>query len=392
MATAVKQPVFNYQSVFKYTKVVTDEKLFTDSSCPEGGGDDDDDFNDWPFGEDQNRPAGQSMINRLVHRLIIFVCYATLIVTFPVSAFFCLRRIHSLQRCLIYRLGIRLPIKGPGIIIKFPVIDSIEVIDLSDYEFTLVETTQPLMTSDGSIIEFATGGVQCRLTVCNAVRSSTQLKDSRNNVQQFCRLSFANMIASTHVEDFENKTDIIMRQFDQNCNLYLNNWGYNCKVDYLPKFSIINRANPVNPIVRKLKSMFGGGPDADGGDQQNPMMTELLRLQASAASKMGRFSGSAIGSGSGGGGDPSQEQQIIASLELMGNKYRSYVSYDINIAIVVELKIEYFVFTYTTGKVSKLSDKPNNVHINISADNNDNLMKFCINNDMNCVRISTNLM
>jgi len=37
------------------------------------------------------------------------------------------------------------------------------------------------------------------------------------------------MIGSTHIEDIERKTDIVMKQFEENCNIYLNNWGYSCK-------------------------------------------------------------------------------------------------------------------------------------------------------------------
>ena len=65
----------------------------------------------------------------------------------------------------------------------------------------------------------------------NAVRSTTQLKDPKSNVQNFCRISFTNMIAGTHIEDLENKTDSIIRDFELHCNIYVNNWGYNCKIN-----------------------------------------------------------------------------------------------------------------------------------------------------------------
>jgi hypothetical protein len=71
--------------------------------------------------------------------------------------------------------------------------------------------------------------MKCRLNVNNAIRSSTQLKDSKFNCEQFVKLSFINMIASTHIEDIERKTDTVIKQFEQNCNIYLDNWGYSSK-------------------------------------------------------------------------------------------------------------------------------------------------------------------
>ncbi|CAG2162795.1 unnamed protein product [Oppiella nova] len=356
--------VFNYSSAFKYTKIATDDHVFSGNGF---GGDDDD--GDDPYDPTVRR---QSLVNQLVHKVIVGVFYVTFVLTFPISAFICIQRIHSLQRCVVYRLGIRLPLKGPGIIIKFPFIDCIEIIDLSDYEFVLADKTQPLMTSDGSIVEF--NSIACHLNVLNAIRSSTQLKDSKTSCQQFCRLSFVNMMAGTHVEDFENKIDTIMRQFEQNCNTYLNNWGYNCKVDHLPKYVVMSRANPINPIVSKLKAMFGGGPQVEA---PNPVMEDLLRLQSTTSN----------------GGKDFTDNQILASLQRFAEKYRNYVFHDISIAIQVRevLSNEFFIFNHSSGKVSKLTDKPNRVDINISADTSDELMQFCTNDDMSSVRITTNL-
>ena len=54
---------------------------------------------------------------------------------------------HSLQRCLTYRLGNRLPLKGPGYILKLPFIDHISIIDLYEDRFNIIESEEEVLTS-----------------------------------------------------------------------------------------------------------------------------------------------------------------------------------------------------------------------------------------------------
>lgn len=104
-----------------------------------------------------------------------------------------------------------------------PCIDVLDYVDLSTQEVTVSQREQ-LLTQDGSLIQVVEFVVE--ISVSNAVRSSTHLKDSRFNVEQFIKLSFANTIGSTHVEDLERKMDIVIRQFTENCNNYINRWGW----------------------------------------------------------------------------------------------------------------------------------------------------------------------
>lgn len=49
------------------------------------------------------------------------------------------------------------------------------------------------------------------------------------------------MIASSHLEDLERNPDIMMGQFEENCNIYLSNWGWELKIiDMLVEYKISN--------------------------------------------------------------------------------------------------------------------------------------------------------
>lgn len=212
------QSAFKFQSFFRYSKV------------PEAD-----------YEEDCSKEAKASTVARTV--LLSFV-YVTFLATLPVSIWFCIKvvvwssevmawcstlcnvlmqRVHSLERCIIFRLGKRLPLKGPGFVITFPCIDVVDTIDLTPQTFVVAEGEQ-MLTSDGSVVEIVK--FELTISVANAIRSFTQLKDSKANVQQFIKLSFANLIASSHVEDLERKIDWITKQYVTNCNNHICRWGW----------------------------------------------------------------------------------------------------------------------------------------------------------------------
>ena len=176
----------------------------------------------------------------------------------------------SLERCIIFRLGQRLPLKGPGLVVTFPCFDVVHIIDLSPRKVTIVDSDQ-MLTSDGSVVEIRDFSVD--VTVSDAIKSFTQLRDSDRNVDQFIKLSFKNLIASSHVEDLENKAEGMIKTFISNCNMYINNWGWDVSFRTLPKIVVVSRADPVNPLVDAIKSYFS--PSGDASAAPNPVVDLL---------------------------------------------------------------------------------------------------------------------
>lgn len=124
---------------------------------------------------------------------------------------------------------------------------------------TIVDSDQ-MLTSDGSVVEIRDFSVD--VTVSDAIKSFTQLRDSDRNVDQFVKLSFKNLIASSHVEDLENKGEGIIKTFISNCNTYINSWGWDVNFQTLPKIVVVSRADPVNPLVDAIKSYFTPSGDS----------------------------------------------------------------------------------------------------------------------------------
>lgn len=113
-------------------------------------------------------------------------------------------------------------------ILKLPFVDHVSIIDLFEERFNLIDAETELLTSDGSILSVRPSGVAV-LGVTNAVL--TTLKLAQVDVKECLRLRFGNVLRSKHIEDLENKMHFIVKQYEENCNRFLQRWGYSLRVE-----------------------------------------------------------------------------------------------------------------------------------------------------------------
>lgn len=68
-----------------------------------------------------------------------FICYLVILVTFPVSLFYCLKIVKEYEKVVIFRLGrIRQGCpKGPGLFLVVPCLDYMVKVDLRTFNFTI---------------------------------------------------------------------------------------------------------------------------------------------------------------------------------------------------------------------------------------------------------------
>lgn len=99
-----------------------------------------------------------------------------------------------------------------------------DIIDLSPQTFKVTENEQAILTSDGSIVQLK--GFEVTVAVADAVKSFTQIKDSKANIHKFVRVAFQNLVSGSHVEDLERKIDWIVKEFFENCSKDIQRWGW----------------------------------------------------------------------------------------------------------------------------------------------------------------------
>ncbi|TDG45853.1 hypothetical protein AWZ03_007708 [Drosophila navojoa] len=80
-------------------------------------------------------------------KIAIFFTWLVVVLTFPLSLYFCFITIPEYQRAVIFRLGrVRRGAAGPGLVWYLPCIDSYEIVDLRSR--VVVIPTQDIITKD----------------------------------------------------------------------------------------------------------------------------------------------------------------------------------------------------------------------------------------------------
>ncbi|XP_053207870.1 uncharacterized protein LOC128391930 [Panonychus citri] len=321
----------NYNSYHTYSDT-SFASIFRYSSLP---ADEINDINDNYYRFRSNDRIEKETFSQIILRqLILSFAFLIILFTLPISIWFTLKRVKPLERCIVYRLGKRLPIKGPGLIIVIPLVDVIDYIDLNPHRFNVIEKDQ-MLTTDGSLIEIVDFIVE--ITVSNVIRTSTQMQNSRSNVEQFIQLSFVNTIGGIHVEDLERKMEFIIKQYMETCNSYINKWGWSVVVIQLPTMKVLSRAEPVNHVVKALKGYFG----ISDGQANN-----LVNYSSSESANQPKSN---------------PDDEVLNKLQSMANSYRYLSMLGVN-CVTISLEIQedsscsYFQFNPGTGDVIRVAN------------------------------------
>jgi len=344
-------PAFNFNSAFRYSKV-------PDSDYQQSN-------------DDHTNESKGEKIARLM--LLAFV-YASFAVTFPLTIWFCIKKVDSLQRCIIFRLGKRLPLKGPGFVVTFPCIDVVDTIDLTPQTYTVLSNEQ-LLTSDGSVI--MVNDFEATISVTNAVQSYTKLKDSKTNVQQFIKLSFVNLVTSSHVEDLERKIDWILKDFVIKCNEYTCPWGWDVTCMKHPRFTVVNRAEPANALMDVIKGYFNTGDKSD----EDPIAK--LARSTQAANEMNNMAFDS-------------NEPFLQALKSIAYKYSSLnmLGYDTVCALItVSDQFEYaYEFKTSSGDVRRIdANGTDDFKLKVSANTVQDALDFILKEDTSKVTVQNSL-
>lgn len=202
------------------------------------------------------------------------------------------------------------------------------------------------------------------LTITNAL--FTTLKINNVNVKNLLQIRFSNLIRSKHVEDLINKMDYILKEFEENMNLILNNWGYTVSIIDLPKIAVIDKADPINPIKNKIKNILNNNLD----DNNDKLFSKIQNLSIPIVDN-GNFK--------------LNKNNLIRLIQTFVNQYRSYLSlFDkFNIKLIINNSMEeIFYFECHNNVVTSSELQPDLIHLTIKFKDQHHLEQFLSTKDL----------
>ncbi|XP_073687118.1 stomatin [Garra rufa] len=164
---------------------------------------------------DQSRSSG------FCGYLLTFFAFLLVVVTFPVSVWFCMKIVQEYERAVIFRLGRLLGgAKGPGLFWIIPCLDTFRKVDLRTVSFDI--PPQEVLTKD-SVTIMVDAVVYYR--IFNPTVSITKVENANHATQMLAQTTLRNMLGTKSLADILKDREEMSEQMEAVLYAASKNWG-----------------------------------------------------------------------------------------------------------------------------------------------------------------------
>ncbi|XP_066975231.1 stomatin-like protein 1 isoform X5 [Macrobrachium rosenbergii] len=188
--------------------------------------------------------------------VVTAVSYFFICLTFPVTLWFCFKKIAQWERLIVFRLGRLRGALGPGVVFIIPWLDRHNRVDMRTKAFSV--PPQQLITADNGIIEM---GCEVKYRVSDVQRLTTSVTSPEHGLRSFGKTVLLNVLTKHTVRETERDRPAIASKIQKELNLRVLEWGIEIGDVSLSNVNILKEAEPSNPL-KPIMNCFGSG----GGD------------------------------------------------------------------------------------------------------------------------------
>ncbi|XP_076347639.1 band 7 protein AGAP004871-like isoform X1 [Tachypleus tridentatus] len=158
----------------------------------------------------------------LCETLLTFLCVALVIVTFPLSLFFCIRVVQEYERTVIFRLGrlVHGGSKGPGIFFILPCIENCTTVDLRTLTFDV--PPQEVLTKDSVTISV---DAVVYYRVQNATVSVANVENVHHSTRLLAQTTLRNMLGTHNLHEILSEREHISNSMQSVLDECTDTWG-----------------------------------------------------------------------------------------------------------------------------------------------------------------------
>ncbi|XP_061176900.1 stomatin-like protein 1 isoform X2 [Saccostrea echinata] len=186
----------------------------------------------------------QPLIGRVCHLFLTACCILLLILTFPVSGWFCFRKLGQYERIAIFRLGRLVEIKGPGIVFILPCVDNCRKVDMKIKAFNV--PPQQMISSDRGVVEV---GADVFYKVVDVEKFVLSLQDLNSPLRTLLMASLKNSFVRRDLEDMKSNKLIIAAKIQEDTNATTSGWGVEVVKIEIPFIKVLQAPEPRDPLA-----------------------------------------------------------------------------------------------------------------------------------------------
>uniref|UniRef100_A0A915LXH5 Bestrophin homolog n=2 Tax=Meloidogyne javanica TaxID=6303 RepID=A0A915LXH5_MELJA len=160
----------------------------------------------------------------------LLVCFAVflLILTFPISIFFCIKIVNQYERAVIFRLG-RLRkggAKGPGLFLVIPCIDEYQKVDLRLVSYSV--PPQELLSKD-SVTASVDAVIYFRIS--DATISVVNVENAEASTRLLAMTTLRNILGTKTLSEMLSYRDHISQEMQRSLDEATNDWGVQAEAE-----------------------------------------------------------------------------------------------------------------------------------------------------------------
>ncbi|XP_045585155.1 stomatin-like protein 1 isoform X2 [Procambarus clarkii] len=243
---------FSYKSAFDYSKTPSQYQSAFDYGYGHRGHSVSLNLGEKDTEQKKKKFANWSIMNCLA-TLVTWLSYFFIALTFPVTLWFCFKKLAQWERLIVFRLGRLRGALGPGLVFIIPWLDHHTRVDMRTKAFSV--PPQQLITADNGIIEM---GCEVKYRISDVQRLTISVTSPEHGLRSFGKTVMLNVLTKNTVRETERDRPMIASQIQKELNLRVLEWGIEIGEVTLSTVNILKEAEPNNPL-KPIINCFGGG-------------------------------------------------------------------------------------------------------------------------------------
>ncbi|XP_076032809.1 stomatin-like protein 1 isoform X2 [Oratosquilla oratoria] len=230
--------------------------------------------------KDKKKKKSEGMnVMGCISSVVTGISYAFICLTFPITLWFCIKKLDQWERLIIFRLGRLRGVKGPGTVFVIPWLDRYTRVDMRTKAFSV--PPQQLITADNGIIEM---GCEVKYRVSDIQQLTTSVSSPQQGLRSFGKTVLLNVLTKHTVRETERDRPMLAAEIQKQLNLRVLEWGIEIGQVELSTVNILKEPEPDNPIKPLLNCMGAGSNTTVAGFPDFSGMGGLSSFSAPGAS------------------------------------------------------------------------------------------------------------
>ncbi|CAL4063201.1 unnamed protein product, partial [Meganyctiphanes norvegica] len=195
-----------------------------------------------------------------ISKIVTGLSYFLICITFPITIWFCFKKLDQYERLIIFRLGRD---SSPSIIWSRTPLKKYEIPELKIKHF--ITLLKKLIASDNGIVEM---GCEVKYRVTDPQRLTMSVTDLMSGLRSYGKTVLLNVLMKHSIKEMERDRTSISAEIQKDINIRVQDWGIEIGGVELSTVNILKEAEPHNPL-KPLMSAFGGGKGDPGAAAMN---------------------------------------------------------------------------------------------------------------------------